>query len=132
MLCQDSEDEFDHDLCLNLWHGLKKLLWQDELNPRVRCAFGNVYFEASIAKRLIAINYIFQEIAETSRYLQDIYVLRILMILDGTGRQVTWQGIMMLAEFFVDIAYSWKSNLTSKSPEVVPNESWNIPQMIPK
>ena len=21
----------------------KKLLWQDELNPRVRCVFGNVY-----------------------------------------------------------------------------------------
>ena len=32
----------DADLCLNLWYDLKKLLWQDELNPRVRCAFGNV------------------------------------------------------------------------------------------
>ena len=30
------------DLCLNLWYDLKRLLWQDELNPRVRCAFGNV------------------------------------------------------------------------------------------
>ena len=44
MLSRDSEDEFDQDLCLNLWYDLKKLLWQDELNPRVRCAFGNVYF----------------------------------------------------------------------------------------
>ena len=35
--------EFDQDLCLNLWYDLKKLLWQDELNPRVRCAFGNVF-----------------------------------------------------------------------------------------
>ena len=35
---------FDQDLCLNLWYDLKKLLWQDELNPRVRCAFGNVCF----------------------------------------------------------------------------------------
>ena len=26
----------------DLWYDLKKLLWQDELNPRVRCAFGNV------------------------------------------------------------------------------------------
>ena len=34
----------DQDLCLNLWYDPKKLLWQDELNPRVRCAFGNVYF----------------------------------------------------------------------------------------
>ena len=34
--------KFDQDLCLNLWYDLKKLLWQDELNPRVRCAFGNV------------------------------------------------------------------------------------------
>ena len=27
----------------DLLHDLKKLLWQDELNPRVRCAFGNVF-----------------------------------------------------------------------------------------
>ena len=27
--------KFDQDLCLNLWY---------KLNPRVRCAFGNVYF----------------------------------------------------------------------------------------
>ena len=32
------------DLRLNLWYDFKMLLWQDELNPRVRCAFGNVYF----------------------------------------------------------------------------------------
>ena len=32
----------DQDLCLNFWHDFKMLLWQDELNPRVRCAFGNV------------------------------------------------------------------------------------------
>ena len=32
----------DQDLCLNLWYDFKKLVWQDELNPRVRCAFGNV------------------------------------------------------------------------------------------
>ena len=35
----------DQDLCLNLWYDLKKLLWYDELNPRVRCAFGNVFFQ---------------------------------------------------------------------------------------
>ena len=34
----------DQDLCLNFWYDFKKLLWQDELNPRVRCAFGNVFF----------------------------------------------------------------------------------------
>ena len=33
----------DQDLCLDLLYDLKKLLWQDELNPRVRCAFGNVF-----------------------------------------------------------------------------------------
>ena len=33
----------DQDLCLNFWYDLRMLLWQDELNPRVRCAFGNVY-----------------------------------------------------------------------------------------
>ena len=35
-----------------MWSGfvfdLKKLLWQDELNPRVRCAFGNVYKKGCI------------------------------------------------------------------------------------
>ena len=35
--------KFDQDLCLNFWYDFKKLLWQDELNPRVRCAFGNVF-----------------------------------------------------------------------------------------
>ena len=34
--------KFDQDLCKNLWYDLKKLFWQDELNPLVRCAFGNV------------------------------------------------------------------------------------------
>ena len=34
----------DQDLCLNFWYDFKKLLWQDELNPRVRCAFGNVWY----------------------------------------------------------------------------------------
>ena len=34
--------KYDQDFCLNF--DLKKLLWQDELNPRVRCAFGNVSF----------------------------------------------------------------------------------------
>ena len=29
------------DLCQNLWYNLKKLLWWAELNPWVRCAFGN-------------------------------------------------------------------------------------------
>ena len=50
----------DQDLCLNLCYDLKKLLWQDELNPRVRCAFGNVYFkmlitfEPNVAQRSVA------------------------------------------------------------------------------
>ena len=34
--------ECDQELFLNLCYDLKKLLWQDELNPRVRGAFGNV------------------------------------------------------------------------------------------
>ena len=35
--------KFDQDSCLNLWYDLKKLFWWDVLNPRVRCAFGNVF-----------------------------------------------------------------------------------------
>ena len=37
----DSEDEI-WDLCKNSWYDFKKLLWQGELNPRVRYAFGSV------------------------------------------------------------------------------------------
>ena len=41
MLGQDSEDEIRSRFAFELaiW------LWQDELNPRVRCAFGNVYYQ---------------------------------------------------------------------------------------
>ena len=35
--------KFDQDLCKNLWYDLKKLFWQDELNPRVRCIFSKVF-----------------------------------------------------------------------------------------
>ena len=38
----------DQDLCLNFWYDFKKLLWQDELNPRVCCAFGNVFYWTSV------------------------------------------------------------------------------------
>ena len=45
MLSRDSEDEmwtrFVFELVL---YDFKKLLWQDELNPWVRCAFANVSF----------------------------------------------------------------------------------------
>ena len=50
MLGPDFEDEFDQDLCLNLWNYFKKLLWKDELNPRVRCAFGNVFLLQEILR----------------------------------------------------------------------------------
>ena len=41
MLSQDSEDEIRSRFAFELaiW------LWQDELNPRVRCDFGNVYYQ---------------------------------------------------------------------------------------
>ena len=39
--------KFDQNLFQILWYDLKKLLWQDELNPRVRCAFGNVLMSQS-------------------------------------------------------------------------------------
>ena len=35
----------EQDLCKNLWYDLNKLLWYAELNSRVRCSFGNVYFQ---------------------------------------------------------------------------------------
>ena len=45
MLSQDSEDEIRSRFVFELaiW------LWQDELNPRVRCAFGNVYNTPSLS-----------------------------------------------------------------------------------
>ena len=39
----------DQDLCLNLCYDLNKLLWQDGLNPRVRCAFGNVFSDEVVS-----------------------------------------------------------------------------------
>ena len=36
--------EFEQGLCKSSLYDFKKLLWKDELNPRVRCAFGNVFF----------------------------------------------------------------------------------------
>ena len=44
MLSQDSEDEIRSRFVFEL----AICLWQDELNPRVRCAFGNVYVHADI------------------------------------------------------------------------------------
>ena len=43
---RDFEDEMWQRFAfeLVLWYDFKKLLWQDELKPRVRCAFGNVLF----------------------------------------------------------------------------------------
>ena len=45
MLSQDSEDEIRSRFVFELaiW------LWQDELNPRVRCAFGNVWSVKSVS-----------------------------------------------------------------------------------
>ena len=45
----------DQDLCLNLLYDLKKVLWHDELNPRVRCAFGNVFILCSFTFSLLVI-----------------------------------------------------------------------------
>ena len=49
MLSQDSEDE----IRLRFAFELAKWLWQDELNPRVRCAFGNVLFQVEFSVTLI-------------------------------------------------------------------------------
>ena len=45
----------DQDLCLNFWYDFKKLLCQDELNPRVRCAFGNVFLYFSFFNQVTSI-----------------------------------------------------------------------------
>ena len=38
----------DQVLCLNLRYEFKKLLWQDELNPWFRCAFGNAFTQPGV------------------------------------------------------------------------------------
>ena len=45
----------DQDLCLNFWYDFKKLLCQDELNPRGRCAFGNVFLYFSFFNQVTSI-----------------------------------------------------------------------------
>ena len=42
---------FDQDLYLNLCYDPKKLIWLVKLNPRVRCAFGNVYHDGCGVQR---------------------------------------------------------------------------------
>ena len=42
----------NQDLFENLWYDLKKLLWWAELNPRVRCAFGNVFKTGEVVHKL--------------------------------------------------------------------------------
>ena len=42
LLCPDFEDEFWSRFVFELVVRPNRLLWKDELNPRVRCAFGNV------------------------------------------------------------------------------------------
>ena len=42
----------NQDLFENLWYDLKKLLWWAELNPRVRCAFGNVFYIRLLSSKM--------------------------------------------------------------------------------
>ena len=45
--------KYNLDLYLILWYDLKKLLCQEELNPRVRCAFGNVLNKNLMAESIV-------------------------------------------------------------------------------
>ena len=40
---------------ITIWYDLKKLLWKDELNTRVRCAFGNVWSFGLLWKQFLQI-----------------------------------------------------------------------------
>ena len=44
MIGRDFEDEVWSRFVFELMIWPNRLLWKDELNPRVRCAFGNVFF----------------------------------------------------------------------------------------
>ena len=64
----------DQDLCLNLWYDLKKLLWQDELNPRVRCAFGNVYlWRCNVVDKNIGVSWTQPKAPVKTINMEDIY-----------------------------------------------------------
>ena len=73
MLSQESEDEIRSRFAFELaiW------LWQDELNPRVRCAFGNVCTSTSKRKILSLpfsqsfMFYLFQSLSRTCNSMQS-------------------------------------------------------------
>ena len=75
----------DQDLCLNFWYDFKMLLWQDELNPQVRCAFGNVFIPPTW--RGARPQYARCRVSDLEEYIHNIsnlekYIYNILFILD--------------------------------------------------
>ena len=56
MLSRDSDDEMWSRFVFELVIWPQKLLCQDELNPRVRCAFGNVFYHESFSSAFTPTN----------------------------------------------------------------------------
>ena len=65
LLCPDFEDEFWSRFVFELGERPNRLLWKDELNPRVRCAFGNVNITASlIGSKVATFSYLQQRVPD--------------------------------------------------------------------
>ena len=65
LLCPDFEDEFWSRFVFELVVWPNRLLWKDELNPRVRCAFGNVNITASlIGSKVATFSYLQQRVPD--------------------------------------------------------------------
>ena len=100
----------DQDLFENLWYDLRKLLWQPELNPRVRCAFGNVSCRKTKNLRTLNKNQV-----STRRLVWAIWSCCVLPCALWTGRTlICWYNMLLLVTVSVPSQSVIKSQLIPK------------------
>ena len=115
----------DQDLCLNLWYDFKKLLWQDELNPRVRCAFGNVFYivwKRGWRRRR-------SQLREKQCLLLHIKVTRapvtIILIFDSKNLPLSLFAPVVIAKTKADnSSILWSEAITIRDQEKWPGRAW--------
>ena len=109
----------DQDLCLNLWYDFKKLLWQDELNPWVRCAFGNVCV-TKLPKFTISCH---------NNKVRTISWLLVFssVLFDWRLSQTIWHKIATDLAKYVKICSTESNDMQNQEPNFVINCNWPWP-----
>ena len=107
----------NQDLFENLWYDLKKLLWRAELNPRVRCAFGNV-FTHFLFCNWIEINQV------VISYLAAIDTDDRMMTVHGVDRRVAGTLFWSITDL---VGNSWSPTIVTDCRSIVPRGNKNLP-----